>query len=379
MVKRFAIAALFAASIPTANAEPQTSLTPLAEQSASIHVFIGVGTTSACGLREAPHLIEHLLLSNTAYGENPVDAVLSLRARGIKLTATTHSDFTEFVLEGPASTAPEMEHALTTFLGRTSLPNIGFEREKKTIAREVRAGLDYISSPTFYERFIGVYAHGDKPCSADSKRFLDYTLEEVQRVYERFYVNDNIRVVAEAEPGTFDLSAIAHSISRPSSGLNLDAQNQKQEYAQSLLIEGREGLVEVLFPIQGRASLPADAAAALADQARLEVQAHIRREYQLYSARTFIDQSLSGGWIRLEVPELQSEKAAEIAHLAEAAMNSVQTDEYHHDPLWVSLGSKLSSQAVGAPIIAEPPHQDAGWLKRMWLGFLRMLGISVSR
>jgi hypothetical protein len=272
-----------------------------------------------------------------------------------------------------------MEHALTTFLGRTSLPNIGFEREKKTIAREVRAGLDYISSPTFYERFIGFYANGNKPCSADSKRFLDYTLEEVQRVYDRFYVNDNIRVVAEAEPGTFDLSAIAHSIKRPSNNLISDAQNLKLEDAKSLLIEGREGLVEVLFPIQGRASLPADAAAALADQARLEVQAHIRREYQLYSARTFVDQSLGGGWIRLEVPELQSEKAGEIAHIAEAAMRSVQTNEYHHDPVWVSLGSKFSANPVGAPIIAETPLHHSGWLKRMWLGFLRMLGITTSR
>lgn len=61
MVKRYAILALCAASIQTAHAGSGTLSAPLREQPVRLHAVVSVGTTSVCGMREAPHLIEHLL------------------------------------------------------------------------------------------------------------------------------------------------------------------------------------------------------------------------------------------------------------------------------------------------------------------------------
>lgn len=365
MVKRFALAAVCAASLPQALANVQVTEVNSQPASISLHAYIGTGTTSVCGLREAPHLIEHLLLSDTEYGENPVDAVLALRARDIKLSAATHSDFTEFTLEGPAGAAREMERALITFLGRSSLPSMGFEREKKTITREVRADDEYISSPTFYERFISVHAGAVAPCAADSKPLLAYTLDEVNSVFQRLYVADNVRIVAAGRKGAFDLNAIASAIRLPSTPHSLNSQAAMREDAHAMQVEGREGLVEVIFPIAGRATLPADAAQAMADQARLRVQSHIRRKFQLYSARTFIDQSLIGGWIRLEVPELTQDGVAEVVGIAQAAMSDTDGSGQWTDPVWVSLGSHLSGAPVGDPVVARSHTSSAGWFGQL--------------
>lgn len=103
-------------------------------------------------------MIEHLLLSGTIYGENPVDAVIALPAKGIKLSKLTRSDFTQFTLEGPADKAKLMGQAIATFLGQSLLPKAGFEHEKHAIIHELRAPKSYVSSPTFYERFIAATA-----------------------------------------------------------------------------------------------------------------------------------------------------------------------------------------------------------------------------
>ncbi len=374
MVKRLALALVCSAVLTHALADTQVTPVAQAVPPVSLHAFVAVGTTSVCGMREAPHLIEHLLLSNTPYGENPVDAVLALRAKGIKLSAMTHSDFTEFALEGPANTAFEMEKALETFLSRSSLPNLGFEREKKTITREVQSDDTYVSSPTFYERFISAYAGAASPCAADGKPFIAYTQDAVQAVFDRAYASDKIKVAAVGPAGTFDLDRLAHMVQVHPTAPVADSQSGKRENVEQLEVIGRDHVVEVIFPIDGRQKLPADAAAAMADQARFAVQSYIRREYQLYSARTFVDQSLVGGWIRLEVPGLAQVEAEKVSALALNAMQSVSLGGAWNDPLWAVYGSQQPEKPSYSPQIATV-RKPVGGMEGIRRMFVELLGL----
>ncbi|HBO2935332.1 TPA: insulinase family protein [Pseudomonas aeruginosa] len=363
MVKRYAILALFAVSTSTALAGGGTLSVPLRDQPVKLQAIVSVGTTSVCGMREAPHLIEHLLLSDTHLGETPVDAILALRAKGIKLSALTRSDFTEYTLEGPASKASAMGEALVTFLSRPSIPKTGFEREKRVIVSEVMADSTYVSSPTLYERFVAAKAGGHASCSADSQRLLDYRFEDVQSVYRTYYTPDTVRILASAEPGVFDLGAISQAIWERKGIETVSSHNGTRETASALEVFGRPGIVELIFPISGRATLPSDAANALADQARLEVQAYIRRTHQLYAARSFVDQSIQGGWIRIEVPGLGNDEAQRLATIAQAAMRSIDLSLYGEDPLWQSYGASTALDPVGAPVIPAVRPAEPNWLR----------------
>lgn len=354
VASRLISAALCAALTSTAQASIPTSLSSPDASLVTLQAVVGAGTTTACGMREAAHLIEHLLLSDTAYGSSPVDAVLTLRAQGIKLTARTHSDFTLYKLEGPADKARIMETALVTFLGRPSLPNVGYEREQHAILNEVHAGEGYLSSPSLYERFIATAADGAEPCLADQRPFLSYKLDEVQSIYDSLYSPPNIKLAAQAQPGVFDLDTVASEISRRHSGLPASSGLGERENARTMEVFGRSGQIEVIFPIAGRGSLPEDAANAYADQARLELQAYVRREFGLYSARSFVDQSIHGGWIRFEVPGLEQEYANQVAAIATAAMGKVRAADYASDPVWQAYGSHLAPHPVGAPVVALP-------------------------
>jgi hypothetical protein len=365
VVKSLALAALVASSMPNVNASIQTTLAPMQEQPVVLMAIIEVGTTSLCGLRDAPHLIEHLLLSDTRYGANPVDAVVSLRAQGIKLTAMTHSDFTEYTLEGPASMASTMGDALVTFLSRASIPKSGFEREKKAILNEIRAPDSYVSEPTFYEQFIAYWANGDLLCSSDPIPFLAYDYDSVQEAYDLLYTQDRIKLVGQAATGTFDLDAIAAKLTRPdTSTYTLNPKDGNRGKPKRITPIGRPGLVEVIYPIAGRDKLSADAAQELADQARFAVQAHIRNTYQLYTARTFVDQSLHGGWLRLEVPGLDKAATGEVMTVAGQGMDQVIVDRFSADPIWRAFGEGRTDIPLLLGVVAELQESSRGWLAK---------------
>ncbi|MFL1449383.1 hypothetical protein ACI77O_13380 [Pseudomonas tritici] len=353
MGKGITVAALCIAYIQTPHAGAATFNAALPAQDVVLRVVVDAGTTSMCGFREAPHLIEHLLLSDTAYGATPVDAIITLRRQGIKLSAFTRSDFTEFTLEGPSDKAKAMSEAVVTFLGRTSIPKAGFEQEKRTIISEIRADDTYVSSPTFYERFIAVSAGARPPCEADTHTFLTYGYDAVQSAYTQLYTADALTVIAQAATGTFDLDSISKALTINKGTTQLDTQHGAREDAQSIKPIGWDGIVEVIIPIAGRASLPQDGANALADQLRLEVQADIRRTQQLYSASTFVEQSMTGGWIRLEVPSVDRSKAPELLRIVEAAISRVDLSKFGSDPIWLSKGAMLSTTPTGPPVIAD--------------------------
>lgn len=368
VVSRLAMAALCAALIPSAYAGIEITVAAPLKPHVSLQAIIAVGTTSACGTREAPHLIEHLLLSGTAYGETPVDAVVALRAEGIRLSALTRSDFTLFTLEGPPEKADQMGRALATFLSQASLPRSGFEREKHAILHEVRASDSYISSPSFYERFIAVTAGAAEPCVADKSAFLNYDYDQVQSVYDRFYTQSNIKLVAQADPHTFDLDAIAKAIKSGHPASTLTSQAGNRENAKTIEVFSKNGLVELIFPIAGRAVLPEDAANAYAHQARLEIQAFIRRKYQLYTARSFVDQSIHGGWVRIEIPDIGATKAPELLEVANAAMAKVRVSDYRADPVWQAFGSQRSDKPVGTAVVAQADIPNNNWLSAVYKG-----------
>lgn len=368
LASRPTLAALSAAMAPLAFAGVSTPH----PDSVTLQALVTVGTTATCGMREAPHLIEHLLLSGTEYGESPVDAVLALRAKSIKLSAVTRSDFTLYTLEGPLDTAKLMEHAMVTFLGQSSLPTSGFEREKRVILHEVRAPESYVSSPTFYERFIAANAGGAKPCIADTSPFLSYRYDQVQSAYTRLYTVSTIKLIAQAPPHTFDLDAISTAI-MGDRVLAPPIQPGTRELASEAEVLGSAGQVELIFPIEGRAGLPEDAANAYADQARLELQAHIRSKYQLYTTRSFVDQSLQGGWIRLEVPDIDRAHSLELVQVAASAMAKVDPRDYGTDPVWQALGANRARPPAGPPVVArleESPLSLSDRIRR-WLSGIK--------
>lgn len=374
--RRIALSAVCSVLACTVNAGiPATVTTPEAP-SVVLQAIVNVGTTSSCGLREAPHLIEHLLLSDTEYGASPVDAVLTLRAQGIKLSAITRSDFTQYTLEGPAEKAALMGKALATFLGRASLPISGFEREKQAIIHEVRADQSYVSSPSFYERFVAVNGGEVQPCAADAKPFLGYGIDEVQAVYDGLYRPSAIKLVARAAHDTFDFEKVEAGILKghnPTAAAVSSA--GKREEAKTIQVIGSGEQLEIIFPIAGRENLPEDAASAFADQARLEVQAYIRREFQLYTARSYVDQSIRGGWIRLEVPDVSADKAQDIVAVAQAAILSVRTSDYASDPIWQAYGARRSAMAIGIPVVADAGNSSrAGMVREVKTFIEKLLG-----
>lgn len=357
MVRQLAlgvIASAFAVH-STAQANVEGFTFPGAESKVMLQAIVEAGTTSACGLREAPHLIEHLLLSDTQYGASPVDAILSLRKGGISLSATTHLDYTEYTLEGSADKAAQMEDALIAFLGRRSLPKAGFEQEKRVILNELRVSDDYRSSPTLFERFTATHSGATAPCAADATPFRDYSYPEVQQVFAEHYTPENIKLVAQAPEGLFNLAEVGRALSVSKDTPGLISQHGSQEVVGPTVLISQGKMLELVFPIAGRAELPADGARALADQIRLEVQADIRKTEGMYAARTFVDQGLKGGWIRLEVPGLAPHDAMRIADVAKGAISRISLHEHSTDPIWKAYGEVMALNPILDPIAAFEP------------------------
>ena len=371
--ERLLLVALCAVMAQSAQAALTTAVIAPDAPTAKLEAIVSVGTTTTCGMREAPHLIEHLLLSGTEYGETPVDAVITLRSKGIKLSAVTRSDFTQFTLEGPPNEAKTMESALATFLGRPSLPKIGIEREKHAILHELRAPESYVSSPSFYERFIAISAGGTQPCVADKIRFLSYTLDDMQAVYDQFYTASNIRLVAKAMPDTFDLDGLGLVILAGHDEPSPNTHDRVRENGQTISVLGTIGQVEIIFPIAGRQTLPVDEANAYADQARLELQAYVRREYQLYTVCSFVEQSIRGGWIRLEIPGLTADKGGALKAVAIAAMANVNPNQFGNDPVWKAYGAQRVSYPIGTPLMAEAQSPKPHWASSLKDAFLRIM------
>lgn len=334
---------------------------PAQTQRVSLHAIVTAGMTSSCGFREAPHLIEHMLLSDTKHGESPVDAMISLRKHGVILKAYTRLDHTHFQLSGPSDKAQLMSDALVDFLGKSSLPSLGFEREKSAILSELSASSEYVSRGSFFERFIDIHGDGPPACQSDAKPFVLYEHSEMDKLYRELYTADRIYIAAEGQPGLFDLDGIREAII---SGKTVEAIEtaSASKRSDTLAVHAPTGVFEVIFPIPGRGTLPSDAAEAMADSMRLEVQAYIRRELSLYSARTFVDQGISAGWIRLEVPRLPNKHTNQVVNIAINAARNVEASHYGSDVIWQLMGSEPRHFQDLTPIVATQQSKPYGYV-----------------
>lgn len=355
MLNRILLACLLSAA-STAGASIQVVEQP-SVATVSLSVVAKVGMTSTCGMREAPHLIEHLLLSETEYGETPADAIGALLNHSVRLSAITGSDYTKFTFEGPPASATVIERALLTFLARPSLPRSGFEREKRAIISEVRAPDDYKSTGSVYERYLHEYAGAAPACGADSLALIEYPYPAVNDLFQAAYSEPNLMLITTAPAGTFQLDMLANaiSVSRGSEAPSLTSQDRFQGPTNESPLElyGRPGLVEIIYPVKGLADLSSTSAGLLADKVRFAIQAHIRREFGLYHARTFLDQSLKGGWLRIEVPGLDNENAQSVLQVAQDVIDNVQASELEAG--WLQPTYAGSSPTLGKPIVIEAP------------------------
>lgn len=362
LVKRLAAAATLSAMATCVMADRNTMSLPAPTQPAELHVVVTAGMTSACGLREAPHLIEHMLLSDTRYGDNPVEAMLTLKDEGITLKAFTLLDYTHFTLSGPVSKVELMGEALAEFLGRSSIPRMGFEREKHAILNELRQTNQYVSRGSLFERFVAMHAGGPKACPADDKPLVLYQFAEVDELYRQLYTADSLHLAGVNVPADFDLPGLLNRITQGKAVNKAVIESASTQTTNDLSIIAPPGITEIIFPIQGRARLPNDAAMAIAERMRLEIQAYLRNELGLYSARSFVDQGLSGGWIRLEIPSLPTGMAEEVAAIAQQAATRIDVSFYNDDVVWSMLGGGIADETIMRHIVAPPPADRlVGW------------------
>ncbi len=374
MLNRILLACLLSAA-STAGASIQVVEQPVAVATVSLSVVAKVGMTSTCGMREAPHLIEHLLLSETEYGETPADAIGALLNHSVRLSAITGSDYTKFTFEGPPASATVIERALLTFLARPSLPRSGFEREKRAIISEVRAPDDYKSTGSVYERYLHEYAGAAPACGADSLALIEYPYPAVNDLFQAAYSEPNLMLITTAPAGTFRLDMLANAItvSRDSEAPSLTSQDRFQGPTNEspLVLYGRPGLVEIIYPVKGLADLSSTSASLLADKVRFAIQAHIRREFGLYHARTFLDQSLKGGWLRIEVPGLENENAQRVLEVAQDVIDNVRPAELEAG--WLQPTYAGSSPMLGKPIVIEAPKRNMSLIDQLRESFEKLL------
>ncbi len=265
-----------------------------------VRAVIGVGMLDSCGYREAPHLIEHLLLSETRFGDTAADLMVSLNRYSVDIEAVTRQDFTEYVLRGPASSAEIIEEAAVAILARPQLPSSGFESEIDAILLELNADGSYVSRGSYFEQY-GALHHGiPGPCPDDSIPLKKYSHAKVQSIYDAFYVSGNISLLSVGPASGLDISRIAAEIedARPALA-NVQRYEGERLSMNTIHTAQFAGTLEVLFAIPGRDTLPHYLAQQLAESARLELQAHLRKVPIAYQARSVLHQSLQAGWISL--------------------------------------------------------------------------------
>lgn len=265
-----------------------------------LRATVGVGMLDACGYRESPHIIEHLLLSDTQFGATAADMMVSLHEHGIALEAVTRQDFTEFVLHGPASKAAIIEEAAIAILARPQLPSSGFETEINAILLEHNASSNYVSRGAYFEQYAAVHHSAPAPCPDDTAELVKYSHANVQDYYDAFYVHDNISLLSVGPTSDLDVTRVAERIAqaRP------DPEQIQRYTGERLRVNAIKtaqfpGTLEVLFAVPGRDTLPHYIAQQFAETLRLQLQAYLRKAPVAYQARSVVHQSMGAGWVSL--------------------------------------------------------------------------------
>lgn len=265
-----------------------------------LRATVGVGMLDACGYRESPHIIEHLLLSDTQFGATAADMMVSLHEHGIALEAVTRQDFTEYVLHGPASKAAIIEEAAIAILARPQLPSSGFETEIKAILLEHNANSNFVSRGAYFEQYAAVYHGSPAPCPDDASALVKYSHANVQDYYDAFYVQDNITLLSVGPNSALDVSRVAERIAQARPDLDkIERYSGDRLRVNAIKTAQFPGTLEVLFAVPGRDTLPHYLAKQLAETLRLQLQAFLRQAPVAYQARSVVHQSKGAGWVSL--------------------------------------------------------------------------------
>lgn len=292
-----------------------------------LRATVGVGMLDTCGYREAPHLIEHLLLTNTQFGATPADMMVSLHEHGIALKAVTRQDFTEYVLHGPASKADIIEEAAIAILARPQLPSSGFETEIQAILLEHKAGTNYVSRGAYFEQYAAVH-HGTRAaCHDDPAALVQYSHAKVQKYYDAFYVQDNISLLSVGPTSDLNVARIAERISeaRPNPD-QIERYRGDRLDLNAIQTAQFPGTLEVLFAVPGRDTLPHYIARQFAETLRLQLQAYLRKAPVAYQARSIVHQSNGAGWV--SITAVLSKEATELDPQAIETLMAELVDEY---------------------------------------------------
>lgn len=272
----------------------------------AVRVEVDYGLLDSCGSRELPHLIEHVVLSETKFGETPADFIATLAAQGVRATAITRQDFTEFTFEGRPGTGDLIEEAILETLGRKTLPAASAAREVEAIRLELGAAKGFTSIPHPFESWSADHIAGTQvACGTETRPVADIGATEIQAAFDSFYGVENYTLSAIGPAGEIDGAALLNRISQsrpevspPERKLSAGVVPLEPE-ENGMQASGETGLFEVLIAIPGRMDLPAAKAREAAEMARLALQAELRKEPLAYSVKAVVHQSNRAGWVSL--------------------------------------------------------------------------------
>ena len=296
-------ASLLASSSHVAAGIPVTQIDR--EGAIAVRVEVDYGLLDSCEARETPHIIEHLVLSDTQYGNSPADFIESLSKKGVRATAVTRQDFTEYAFEGSRQSAAVIQDAILQTLGRPALPENSFSREVAAIGLETGNSGGAFSQTNPFETWAYTHIPGaPAPCPSLGPD-QDYSFQTVDGSYQQHYGASAFSVTVVAPSGSFDGVQLAQllEVARPGGSDKPPAQPVRTtplpEVTELEPIGGEQAFFEVLIGIPGRKAIPSMKAREASEAVRLAIQSKLRDQPVAYTAKAVLHQSNSAGWISI--------------------------------------------------------------------------------
>jgi hypothetical protein len=326
-LKRHLLAAAVALTTGIAWAIPAEHL----ERSGTIAVRVEVdyGLLDSCDAREVPHIIEHVLLSETRFGKTPADFISALGQKGVRVSAVTRQDFTEYVFEGPPGTGPLIHDAVVETLGRAKLPTDSIAREIEAIRLEVGGMPGFVSQSHPFEEWAYTHIPGaQKACQNTGVPVSDFSHANFSDKFEQFYGSSNYRLSVVAPAGELNIQELSDALFslRPKAKTPVRVTNVVTTPMPVLTAvetgKDESGVLEVLIGIPGRNALIPGKAREAADEIRIAVQAALREQPVAYTARVIVHQSNTAGWISVSSPVEDGDHEALAIRLREIAVNT---------------------------------------------------------
>jgi len=373
--------ALLACSSHAAAAIPVTQIDR--DGSIAVRVEVDYGLLDSCEAREIPHIIEHLVLAETRYGRTPADLIEALNKQGVRITAVTRQDFTEYTFEGTRQSAAIIQDAVLQTLGRASLPENSLAREVSAIHLETGSvGVPFPQAHPF-EPWAYTYIPGSPAPCPSLGHTPDYSFPKVAESYQQHYGEAAFSLTVVAPAGTFDGAKLAEALEAARPGGVAKVPGAPAEVlplppvTQLEALKGEPAFFELLIAIPGRKTLPSIKAREAAESVRLAIQSKLRVQPAAYTAKSVIHQSNSAGWISVtaytnldEVGSL-SEEMRETAQQAyrdslnrPAMLDLVSNRELAESPTlhgnsWQYASAK--SMEIGVEFRFRDAKQQEGW------------------